>query len=363
MRSITFILFCLTLFSCHTKQSENSISIDTVITVDTIKAVNNVVEEDIPAITYCEFDSWHLYFDSVLDVKTAKQRLKEDPSIEYYLQNESFYVFQKVKQDIIARKPLAKNLGLSSQALIVEQQTLQSYPNRAFILWVDSGRVGFESDELYTCPQVTTGTGYFQGRVRVSLIDTKNQKIINTIPIYSDAWGVSSRDCFIVPFCIANPKYKFEIGQLKYHAIGGDSIKDGRAKVLYLDDYNSDGKKLEFALYEQMGCITCSSTLFGYNEKADSLINYTIVLEKTELDSAQNQSYTTESTWVSQMFTLKPKKGIYDFALDYRGRGGNLCYYNVAFSKENNRFEGTLKFTAQENDTLGMSWITYPIQR
>ncbi len=361
MRNIAIILFCLTLLSCHTKQKENSVPIDSVIPADSAKAVNNVVDEEIPDITYCKFDNWHLYFDSVLDVKTAKQLIKDEPFMEYYLQNESFYVFQKVKRDILARKPLAKKLGLSSQALIVEQQTIQGYPNRAFILWVDSGRVGFES-EPYSCPSVTTGTGFFQGRVRVSLIDVKNQKIINTIPVHGSSW-VNVRDCFTIPFCIANPKYKFELGQLKYHAIGGDSIKDGRATVLYLDDYNGDGKKHEFALYEQMGCISCLSTLFGYYEKADSLINYTVVLEETDLDSAQNKPYTTVSNWVSQMFTLKPKKGMYNFSMDYRGRGGELCYYNVAFSKENNRFEGTVKFTTQENDTLGMSWIKYPEQR
>ncbi|KAB2915714.1 MAG: hypothetical protein F9K23_10690 [Bacteroidetes bacterium] len=361
MRAITFVIFSLTLFSCHTKQSENTVSIETGPRADSVNTVNNLTDDEIQAITYCEFDNLHLNFDSVLDVKTAKQLLKKDPSIEYYLQNESFHVFQIVKQDILARKPLAKKLGLSSQALIVEQQTILGYPNRAFILWVDSGRVGFES-EPYSCPSVTMGKGFFQGRARVSLIDIKNQKIINTIPIYGASWeGI--RDCFTIPFCIANPKYKSELGQLKYHALGGDSIKDGRADVLYLDDYNGDGKKHEFALYEQMGCISCFSTLFGYNEKADSLINYTVVLEETDLDSALSKPYTTASTWVSQLFTLKPKKGIYDFVMNYRGRGGNLCYYNIAFSKENNRFEGTLKFTAQENDTMGMSWITYPIQR
>ncbi|HYG16537.1 MAG TPA: hypothetical protein VEC12_12350 [Bacteroidia bacterium] len=312
--------------------------------------------------TTCDFENGMSYYflDSVPDLNYIKNKVKEEPWLEYFLQLEAYHVFKKVKQEVKSRNSLSKKLGLPASAIIAEYKSISGFDNRAFIIWLESARVAFNSDEIYTCPQATTGSGYFKGSTRISLIDIENGKIINTIPVLLNYMENTLDDCFEIPFCIASPKYRFEIGGLKYHANGGDSIKDGRAEILFLDDYNGDGKKIEFALYNQMGCVSCATTLFGYDYKNDVLVNYPVILEEHDLDSAEAPVITTQSLWVGQMFTFKSKKGIYDFTMDYRGRGGALCNYFVKFNPEKNLFEGKLEYTT--NDSLGYSWISYPEQ-
>lgn len=353
MRS-SLILFFILLVACHSTQKNENGS-DSIIESSNIEA-----RTDEDNLTYsCEYSEGEYDFGSVPTIS----ELEKSSGREYIIEGEAIKIFQIVSKEINQRKPLAKKLGLSPQTLIIEYKAIEGIADRAIILWVEDAKVGFDLYDTYTCPQTTTGSGYFRGRTRVSLINTKEEEIINTIELYTPYWGEDGYDCFTIPFCIANPKYKFVIGGLKYQSIGGDDKKDGRAEILVFDDFTGNGKKLEFALYHQIGCVTAMSTLLGYNEKRDSLINYKIRLIVTDLDSLQKKADTTMSVWADDLFTLRPKNGIYDFIKDHRARAGNLNYYRVEFNSEKNIFEGTLKYTFNENDTLGLSYITYPEQR
>lgn len=350
------ILLCIFFAACQSTQTKENLTDS--ISSDSIVVVEN--KDDYKSeLSSCDYSEGEYDFGSVPTIS----ELEKSSGREYIIEGEAIKIFQIVSKEINQRKPLAKKLGLSPQTLIIEYKAIEGIADRAIILWVEDAKVGFDLYDTYTCPQTTTGSGYFRGRTRASLIDTKEEEIINTIELYTPFWGEDGYDCFTIPFCIANPKHKFVIGGLKYHAIGGDDEKDGGAEILAFDDFTGEGKKFEFALYYQIGCVTAMSTLLGYSEKKDSLINYKIRLIVTDLDSLQKKADTTMSVWADDLFTLRPKNGIYDFIKDHRARAGNLNYYRVEFNSEKNIFEGTLKYTFNENDTLGLSYITYPEQR
>src|ERR1700753_2632705 len=71
-------------------------------------------------------------------------------------------------------------------AKIIETQAVK--PNRALVLWMidpkKNPRMG-GTDDIYSCPDYTRGS-YYEGKTRVSLINTKAQSVINTIEINKD---------------------------------------------------------------------------------------------------------------------------------------------------------------------------------
>jgi hypothetical protein len=79
--------------------------------------------------------------------------------------------------------------GLPDGAQVVEIQPIKSerHPQRALILWVLYPQKNPRSnpDEPYSCPELTRGH-YYNGPTRVSLINTQDQTIINTIEIIQE---------------------------------------------------------------------------------------------------------------------------------------------------------------------------------
>jgi hypothetical protein len=69
-------------------------------------------------------------------------------------------------------------------AIIVEQRTLPSEPDRALALWMlrPERSEPIPEDDPYTCPDETRGNAY-HGPTRVSLINLTERRIINTINI------------------------------------------------------------------------------------------------------------------------------------------------------------------------------------
>ncbi len=125
-------------------------------------------------------------------------------------------------------------------------------------------------DDVYSCPDQTRGN-FYRGRTWLSLIDAKTALAINTIPIRSD-W--ENEDTFDIPYRIA--KY--------YYAVNGplDKHHEGKPRILSLKDYNGDGQALEFALYEAENCTLVKTSLFGYSQAKDRVIQYPIHLIQTE---------------------------------------------------------------------------------
>jgi len=115
---------------------------------------------------------------------------------------------------------------------------------------------------------------------------------------------------------------------------------------MWLRDYNGDGKAWEFALFDAEACMGLATTLIGYSEHQDKVIQYeTHLIVKT---SKGKRSATTE-TWTDYLFSKTPNSpGFWKYEVDYRGRGGSLNKYEVHYDTRNERFWGKRSETGGE---------------
>jgi hypothetical protein len=223
----------------------------------------------------------------------------------------------------------AQEYGLPSGAVTIETQAVKT--DRSLVLWmVNPTKHPRETpDEPYTCPEYTRGS-YYSGPTRVSLVDTKSRKVINTVKVRQDY--NEGEDEFDVPYQIRSDYY--------YHVEGAAEGKEGQPAVMWLKDYNGDGTPLEFALFDAQACMGLATTLIGYNEREDKVIQYQTRLAVT---SSKGKRSTLTSGWVDYLFSKKPESpGFWKYEIDYRGRGGDLAKYEIRYNKETAKFEGKL---------------------
>jgi hypothetical protein len=218
---------------------------------------------------------------------------------------------------------------LPEGALVIETQSVA--PKRAFILWMlkPAKHPRETPGEPYTCPEYTRGS-YYSGATRVSLVDTGTHRVINTVKILTG--DNEEEDQFDLPYNIRSDFY--------YHVEGVPKETEGKPTIMWLKDYNGDGKALEFALFDAEACMGLSTTLIGYSERQDKVIQYETHLSVK--DSSGKGSSKTEH-WVDYLFSKKPTApGAWKYEIDYRGRGGSLDQYEVHYDKQSERFEGKL---------------------
>ena len=171
------------------------------------------------------------------------------------------------------------------RATIIEAKTLpaSAHPNRSVVIWMTSAEslprpCPRLEDWGESCRDQTRGC-YFHGALRVSLVDTKAQRVINTIRI---ADPPSGDDAFDVPFKVLSPgPYKFD-------------TRTRRPVILDFRDYNGDGKAIEFALFDAITCSDLYGTLIGYSIRRDAILNYEV----------QDGVFVT--TWPEGLFNRKP---------------------------------------------------------
>ena len=222
--------------------------------------------------------------------------------------------------------------GLPAGALVIETQSLAAngHADRALVLWMVSPErnpIGYDADDPYTCPDETRGSHY-SGPTRVSLVDTKTNKVINTVEVADN----EGQDTLDIPYAIRKGRYYDVLGE-------PDRIGEMKAHVLALKDYNGDGKALEFALFDALACMGLSTTLIGFSESQDKVIQYPAMIEVIQ----GNERETEVMRWVDYLFSKKPVgPGYWKYEIDYRGRGGSLDKYEVRYNARAERFEGKL---------------------
>ena len=229
----------------------------------------------------------------------------------------------------------AEGYELAEGAMIIETQSVT--PNRSLILWMvrPTKHPRDTPDEPYTCPEYTRGN-YYSGATRVSLVDPQTRKVINTVKVAPDPG--EGGDEFDLPYEIRPDHY--------YHVDGVSKEAEGKPTLMWLRDYNGDGKAWEFALFDAQACMGLGTTLIGYSERQDKVIQYQTHLAVS--DSKQKRSDTTEY-WTDYLFSKKPTSpGSWKYEIDYRGRGGSLDKYEIHYDKQAERFEGTLLQTGGE---------------
>ncbi len=224
--------------------------------------------------------------------------------------------------------PSANEYGLPNGAKILETQTIPA-KNRTLVLWMPKPKRNPRDtrEEVYTCPEYTRGH-YYSGKLRVMLIDSTTKKSLQTLEIESSDGAEATMD---IP-------YKIEAGHY-YYVPNGKLKTEAKPKIMWLRDYNGDGKALEFALFDAIACMGLPTSLIGYSEARDKVIQY-----KTHLTvGTGNKKKTDDTLWVDYLFANKPiKSGLWRYSIDYRGRGGTLDKYEIRFNTKLERFEGTL---------------------
>ncbi len=210
-------------------------------------------------------------------------------------------------------------------AVILEKAKVTA--NREMILWMESPTKhprSADDDEIYTCPDNTRGH-YYSGVTKVSLIDTKTRKILNTLEIESDGFE-SDFNTLDLPYLIQRTGY-YDVPKL-------DANKEGAPILMNLKDYNADGKAFEFALFDAVACMGLETTLIGYSAKQDKVIQYEIELKTDE--------GTSKEYWIDYLFGQKAdKSGVWKYEIDYRGRGGALEKYECRYDEKRERFYGS----------------------
>jgi hypothetical protein len=236
-------------------------------------------------------------------------------------------------------RALAASMGeedeLADGAIIIETQPVM--PNRSLILWMvrPTKHPRDTPADPYTCPEYTRGS-YYSGATRVSLVDPQTRRVINTVKISQEPG--EGADEFDIPYHIRSDHY--------YHVGGVPKETEGKPTIMWLRDYNGDGKAWEFALFDAQACMGLATTLIGYSERQDKVIQYQTHLVVN--DSKGRHSTTTEY-WTDYLFSEKPTSpGSWKYEIDYRGRGGSLDKYKIHYDKQAERFEGNRVQTGGE---------------
>lgn len=228
--------------------------------------------------------------------------------------------------------------GLPVGAQVIEERALElkDGKKRALVLWMlRPKRYPRNGEETYTCPEETRGS-FYNGPTRVSLVDTDAGRVVNTLKVIEEY--SHDEDEFDIPYRIHAGGY--------YHVPGVAEGREGRPNVMWLRDYNGDGRAQEFALFDALACMGLETALFGYSEKQDRVIQYPVSLDTTHTDGTKAAD---ELNWVDYVFSKKPiAPGLWKFEIDYRGRGGSLDRYEVRYNVQAERFEGTLTQTTDE---------------
>jgi hypothetical protein len=226
---------------------------------------------------------------------------------------------------------------LPAGAVLIETRPIKSrpHPHRALILWmINPEKHPRETPgDPYTCPEETRGH-YYSGPLRVSLADTKTGSVINTLRITREY--MEGEDSFDIP-------YRIHSGY--YHVPGRRKGLEGVPVIMWLKDYNGDGRALEFALFDAVACMGLPTTLIGYSESKDRVIQYPVsvkVFEGAKL--SERITY-----WPDYLFSRRPERpGYWRYEIDYRGRAGSLDKWEISYHRQRERFEGRVTYIPGE---------------
>jgi len=242
-----------------------------------------------------------------------------------------------------ASQAQSKYTWLPKGGVVLEARQLNSVrqPNRMLVLWMLSPKKNpnnYKRDDPYTCPDETRGS-YYSGPTRVSLIDSSTHKLVQTLKVVGTS--EEGNDEVDLPYAIRKGYY---------YSVPGKSPSGLEVKptIMLLKDYNGDGKVLEFALFDAYACMGLGTTLIGYSENQDRVLQYP--LELVEIEDGKRTMAT--NLWPDYLMKQAPvRPGYWKYEIDYRGRGGSLDKWEVRYNVAKEKFEGTLSRVTDEPDS------------
>jgi hypothetical protein len=160
------------------------------------------------------------------------------------------------------------SLNLPDDAVVIERTAIPAalHSDRALLLWMISpakhDRGPLSKTNSYSCQEVTLGS-YYRGPTRLSLLDTRSGRVINTIKWMSPILG--DVDQFDIPYRILSGLY--------YLVPGVPKKREGKPALLELRDLNGDGIAVDTAFFETEACMGLPTTLIGYSPAQDKVIS------------------------------------------------------------------------------------------
>lgn len=232
---------------------------------------------------------------------------------------------------------------LPEGAVVVERRAIPASvrANRELVLWVlkptKFDRGPNTDANVYTCPERSRGSHYI-GPTRLSLVDTSEGVILNTVKInsYED-------DTFDLP-------YRIRPDRGLYRVPGVAPKAEGKPVLLDLRDINGDGLALETAFYDAQACMGLQTAAFGYSLRQDRVIQYQTRLDVRSQDFKEAvgpvgpvRHSSVNGAWMQYLFAEKPKApGQWKYQIDFSGRGGSRLDYEIRYDPGLEMFRGTL---------------------
>src|SRR5579863_9218516 len=217
---------------------------------------------------------------------------------------------------------------LPSDAVVIESANLRAVTtgkDRLLVLWMRNPMKDVRAPDAGYCGDAVYGDNWV-GPTRLSLIDSTNRKVLNTISILGPAFLRDPDDSFRLPF---------KVGTYYYHVPGVDpnqSDKEGKPTLLYLRDFTGDGVAAEFVLFEYGACGIAGTSVFGYQKQLDQVVQYSV-----EVTSGKGKTEVVK--WVDQIFGVPPiKPGQWDFSWS-PGHGSDVMIHEqISFDRVRQRF-------------------------
>jgi len=238
--------------------------------------------------------------------------------------------------------------SIPDEGVVIERARIPAtvHPDRELLLWmispVEHDR-GALSENPYMCPDRTLGS-YYSGPTRLSLLDTRSGRVINTIKLMSPILG--DVDEFNIPYRILSGLY--------YLVPGVPKGSEGKPALLDLRDLNGDGIAAETAFFEAEACMGLRTTLIGYSLAQDKVIQYRAEIELTDFEwkieedrlgqgRPMGKPRLETQVWTDYLFAEKPvQRGHWKYEIDYGGRGGCNGSYDLRYDPARETIVGTL---------------------
>jgi hypothetical protein len=202
---------------------------------------------------------------------------------------------------------------------------------------------GALAEQSYTCPEVTLGS-YYSGPTRLSLLDTRSGRVINTIKLMSPM--AEGDDEFNIPYRILSGEY--------YLVPGVPKGREGKPSLLKLRDLNGDGIAAETAFFEAESCMGLPTTLIGFSVVQDKVIQYPAEITVKDFEQtitgdslgprrARGKPRVETQFWIDYLLAEKPiQPRHWKYAIDYTGRAGCNESYDLRYDPVRERFVGAL---------------------
>ena len=137
---------------------------------------------------------------------------------------------------------------------------------RLMVFWMQSPERVDEGDNPWCGAQVY-GRIHVSGPARLSLVDPKSRKLINTVLVpktYADGG-----DSITIPL-----EYRDDEPGAAYNMRGRSPNGEGRPAILELEDLVGNGVAADFLLTEYESCATKLRAVFGYDSRSDRVVHY-----------------------------------------------------------------------------------------